>query len=468
MFGFRQGEHQGSVMMQLCTHLRAMIESGDLQAGFKLPPTRTAAQELGIARSIIIEVYEQLIAEGYLDSRVGSGTFVAGGIQVRFRRLAEPGAWQIPAESARIAANNGVIDFRGGAPDPRLFPRRLWGKYLRETADRTGEELLDYGDIRGDSALRSALASYLFRVKGIRCHPEQVVIVSGSSEGFLLIATACSQMVRTVYVEEPTIDIVPAIFRRIGYTLSPVDVDEKGMDIDRIGPEEPGGLLVLTPSHQYPTGSVLPIQRRQQVVRLAEAAGHYIIEDDYDSEFRHSGVPIPPLQTLAPSRVIYSGTFSKTLSPSLRLGFLVLPPQLADTVIRTKADLNLFAPTIAQHALAKFIKDGHFDRHVQRMKQVYKRRRGVLAEALKRHFGDGVDIRGDEAGMHLQASFEEGRCARLKWEEAEAFGVRLNSLEDYALGKGRHHHQVVLGYGKLDDKEIAEGVARLRRFIIGC
>ncbi|WP_199613632.1 MocR-like pyridoxine biosynthesis transcription factor PdxR [Paenibacillus alkalitolerans] len=464
MFGFVLNPAVGSITRQLCAHLRNMIETGELWQGMRLPPTRKVSQELRVARNVVIEVYEQLTAEGYLESRVGSGTYIAEGIHIR-TGANQPAAMLQHNPSNRAKERQDIIDFNSGTPDLRLFPRKLWGKYVREVTEYSPDEVFNYGDPQGEPELRAAIARYMFRVKGIRCSPDQLFIVSGSSEGFLLIASACSPMFLTVYVEDPTVDFIPDIFRRMGYTIRPVGVDRQGMEVDSIAPAEPRGLLLVTPSHQYPTGSIMSIQRRQQAVILAEAAGHYIVEDDYDSEFRHKGVPVPPLQALAPSRVIYAATFSKTLSPGLRLGFLAVPPQLVDTFVRVKTELNLSSPAIIQLALARIIENGHFDRHIHKMKTVYKNRLFHLKAEMKRYFGKDADICGDETGLHVQVVFPSEPYGCLNWAEAESFGVRLSSFEDYAIAKGRHRNNIVFGYGKLNEEEIAEGVRRLHRFV---
>ncbi|MBB6637496.1 PLP-dependent aminotransferase family protein [Cohnella thailandensis] len=465
MFGFNPIAGEGSLIKQLCGYLRDTIASGALSPGHRLPPTRKAAQELGIARNIVIEVYEQLTAEGYLTSKAGSGTFIAEGIEIHSPAL-DPSP-VLPAQATPLdpaAPREKPIDFDAGTPDLSLFPRRLWSKYVREVVDSEPANAFAYGDIQGTLALREAVADYLLRVKGIRCGTERIVIASGTAEAFLLLASAFSDRHRTVYVEEPTIGFVGDIFRKMKYDVRPVHVDRQGMNISRIERSEPGGLIVLTPSHQYPTGSILSIQRRQQAVALAETYGHYIIEDDYNSEFRHKGGPVPPLQLLAPSRVIYAGTFSKTLSPALRIGFLIVPPQLIELVVRTKEELNLTASAISQLALARFIMDGHYDRHIHKMRAVYKRKRLFLAEQCHRLFGDRVEVIGDEAGMHVQLVFRQDSYGPIEWQKLESCGVRLSSFDDYAMTRGRNPGKAVLGYGNLTEEEIVEGLRRLSLF----
>lgn len=464
MFGFRPIAFAGSVIKQLSDYLRENIENGTLAPGLRLPPTRTAAQDLGIARNIVIEVYEQLIAEGYLAAHAGSGTYVAEGIMTSPAKLVPPPP-DARAEPETDIKENGFIYFDAGTPDLTKFPRRIWNKYVREVTEYGPDRALNYGNFQGNEALREAIARYVYRMKGIRCGPDRILITSGTSEAFLLLASAFRDLVRTVYVEDPTIEFTASIFRKWSYDVRPVPVDHQGMVVGRIPRGAPRGLIVLTPSHQYPTGSILSIQRRQQVARLADEAGHYLVEDDYNSEFRHRGSPVPPLQLLSPSRVIYAGTFSKSLSPALRIGFLIAPPDLADRLLRTKTELFLNASGITQLALARFMEDGHFDRHVRKMRTVYKNKRIFLVEQCRRLFGDDVRILGDEAGMHVQLAFRPEVYGHIDWQGIAAYGVRLGSFDDYAAAKGLHPGKIVLGYGMLTEKEIAEGLRRIGRFI---
>jgi GntR family transcriptional regulator/MocR family aminotransferase len=462
LFGFNPKSGAGSITKQMCGYLRENIESGVLAPGLHLPPTRKAAQEMGIARNIVIEVYEQLTAEGYLSARTGSGTYIAKGIQTQPVRPHPPVSQPVSIPNTK---ENDLIDFDAGTPDLRQFPRKLWSKHVREITDYGPDNVLDYGDCQGTIELREAIARYVYRVKGIRCSSDQIIITSGTSEGLLLLGSSFSELFRTIYIEDPTIGFVSDIFARLKYDIHPVAVDHQGMDISRIPHSAPGGLIILTPSHQYPTGSILSIQRRQQAVRLAETAGHYILEDDYNSEFRHKGAPVPPLQILAPTRVIYAGTFSKTLSPALRVGFLIVPPSLIERVLQTKIDLNLITSVITQLALARFMEEGHFDRHIHKMKAIYKKRRIFLVEQCQHFFGDEAQILGDEAGMHVQIAFRPERYGKIDWSQIENFGVRLSSFDDYARIKGQHPGQIVLGFGKLTEEEIGEGLRRLHRFI---
>ncbi|TJY44078.1 PLP-dependent aminotransferase family protein [Cohnella pontilimi] len=465
MFGiYVDRSSEMSVTAQLCSQIRQKIESGELVTGTRLPPTRKLAQEFGIARNVAIDAYEQLIAEGYLIGQTGSGTFVAEGILSM-----ASGNHGAAKPSDRVAKSSPLvhedtIPFLTGTPDLRSFPQKEWAKYWKAAAEDSPSVLFDYGDIRGEEDLRSEISAYLYRTRGMYGSPEQIMIVSGSSEGFSLIAKALRAEFAAIYLEDPTIEFTSNIFRQTNYRITPVDVDETGMKLHEISCFQDGHLMLLTPSHHFPSGSILPIQRRQHAVRLAEKADSYIIEDDYDGDFRLKGVPIPPLYTLNPDRVIYVGTFSKTLAPGLRIGFLVLPRRLVSHFVRLREELNLRSPSVPQIALARFIRDGRLDRHIHKMKAIYRNRRTLLIDALKRHFGDDAVIRGDEAGMHIQVEFPLAPD-NIDWLRSVEYGVKVHGVEDYCLVKGRRTHQILLGYGNVRDEEIDEGIGRLHRFV---
>ncbi|GKU78876.1 GntR family transcriptional regulator [Paenibacillus sp. L3-i20] len=428
-------------------------------------PTRVVAKEWGIARNIVVEVYEQLTAEGYLDCRVGSGTYVAEGIIVNASISRASTSMELQEEPLSDNYRQDIIDFATGLPDLKLFPRTIWAKCLRDAAETVIGEESGYGDIYGDRNLRTEISHFLYRAKGIQCSPEEIMIVSGASEGIFLIAMSLSAQFQSVYIENPTIGFTRDIFQKLNYELVPVGVDENGMNFDHLSRFAPGNLVLLTPSHQFPTGSLLSIRRRHKAIGMIEEANSYIIEDDYDSEFRLKGIPVPPLQTLSPSRVIYLGTFSKTLSPSLRIGFLIIPPSLLDTIASMKCKLNVYTPLVIQKALGLFISDGQLDRHIHAMKKVYKKRRQVLKKSLNRAFGKGISFLGDEAGMHLHVYFHTEAYNRLPWHDTNTCGFRVEHANDYKLADHPQHAGIVLGYGNLSIEEIEEGVSRIHQFV---
>lgn len=463
-------ESKRSVTHQVCQQLRRLIESGQLAAGARLLPTRVLAKEWGIARNVVIEVYEQLTAEGYLEGRVGSGTYVAGGIIPSPRPRNEPSVGEQPIHKVTSTEHSHMIDFAAGIPDQKMFPRHIWAKYLKQAAEDSVNANHDYGHIKGDKMLRSAICDYVFRSKGIQCSSDQIVIVSGASEGLLLLAKSLASRFHSIYIEDPTIDITRDIFQMMNYRLVPVEVDHSGMRIDAMTSFAPGHLVLLTPSHQFPSGSVLSIQRRHQAIRMLEEADSFVIEDDYDSEFRLRGIPVPPLQTLSPSRVIHVGTFSKTLTPSLRIGFMIVPPDLTDAITEMKDKLNIHTPTVIQQALSQFILDGHLERHIHKMKKVYKKRRNVLTERLHHLFGQDISIVGDDAGMHLQVIFGRQAYALLPWNDTVSYGFRVEPASNYRISPSRPPSStgIVLGYGNLSTEEIEEGLSRLYAFASPC
>lgn len=308
-------ESRVPVTRQICQQLRRIIESGQMTAGTRLLPTRVLAKEWGIARNVVIEVYEQLTAEGYLEGRIGSGTYVAEGIFPSSKPRTTSISSEVTVKPQLKTAREHIIDFATGVPDQKQFPRQLWAKYMKEAAESTLSEEHDYGHIKGDFALRSAICDYVFRTKGIPCTSERIMIVSGASEGFFLLAKSFAAKFHSLYIENPTIDFTQDIFKLMDYSLVPAEVDHNGMRLDSLSSIAPGHLVLLTPSHQFPSGSLLSIQRRHQIIRMVEEADSFIIEDDYDSEFRLRGIPVPPLQTLSPSRVIYGERSARLYRP---------------------------------------------------------------------------------------------------------------------------------------------------------
>lgn len=472
MYGiYLDREAKISITAQLCHQLRQKIRSGELKGGTRLPATRKLAQEYGIARNVVIDTYEQLIAEGYLIAQTGSGTFVAEGIadiqgetdteqrEGSLRNSDHVVQTQMPTEE-----NEEMIDFQTGTPDLRYFPRKHWGRYLKEAAEEASIKHYDYDDLKGVAVLRQQIAEYLFRTKGMHADPDQILIVSGTSDGIALIAQLFRSDYSAIYVEDPTIEFIPYIFKQANYRISPVEVDEFGMKLHQFSQFEKDHLIAVTPSHQFPSGSVLSIQRRQHAVKLAVLADTYIIEDDYDSDFRLKGVPIPPLYTLNSDRVIYIGSFSKTLAPSLRLGFLVVPHHLVNGFVHLRLEMSHRTPTIPQIALAHFMRDGRLDRHIHKMKRIYRHRRNLLISSLKQYFGDRIKIRGDKAGMHLLVEFPK-HMATIDWNQSTTYGVCVYSVEEECMVKGEHQHQISLGYGTVTEEKIERGVQQLHRFV---
>jgi GntR family transcriptional regulator / MocR family aminotransferase len=446
------------LIRQLYLELRQRILQGKLAAGEKLPATRTLAAQLHISRNVVLEAYEQLIAEGYLEGRPGAGTYVATG--AAWSVVAQPEPPQPP--SLAPAADPG-IDFRSGIPALDQFPRKQWGQMARQVCLEADPACLGYGSPAGQLELRSGLASYLQRTRGVVCQPDQIVITAGAAQAFGLVVKLLAQPGDWVALEDPGPLEVRQIFRAVGVELQPVPVDQRGLQIDHLRSSPPPRFVLVTPSHQFPLGSLLTIQRRIELLAFARTTDCLIVEDDYDSEFRFEGTPVGAMQGLDPERVIYIGTFSKILSPALRLGYLVLPPAHVAACLRLKWLSDLHNPILDQLTLARFIQSGQFERHVEQMRQLYRQRRNALRQVLQAQFGEKVSISGDSTGLHLIASFTgiDFTASRLQ----QLRGVKIYPVSAYAAEPDRFQHQIILGYGHLSIPEIQTGIAALAQFL---
>ena len=451
-----------SLTTQLTAQIRALILQGKLKGREKLPPTRLLAHELDLARNVVIQAYEQLLAEGYLASRAGAGTYVADLTDLRPDRSVFFPAITVNGAQTSPEVKGSLIDFHAGNPDLARFPRIQWAKHLKEACLEAPETAFAYGPAAGEKSFRAALAHYLLRAKGIDCPPEQLLIVSGAAQGLDLVSRLCGGLTRTVAVEDPCIWFAQSVFARNGLQMAPVGVDELGLRTGELPPGRNIGLIYVVPSHQFPLGGILPIRRRLELLAYAEERNALIIEDDYDGEFRYRGEPIQPLWRLAPDRVFYLGTFSKIISPGLRLGYLVVPPRLLEPALALKEELNMRTPSLEQLAMARFLETRSLDRHVFRMKKLYEMKRRYLIDTMAGTWGNGIRISGENAGMHLVAGFADHEFTPAKIEALQAYGVGADWVEDYAMRKGFHRHQLILGYGNLDLAGITEGIRRLR------
>ena len=455
------------MIRQLYTELRTKILQREWKGGDKLPSTRKLAEELCVSRNVVVEAYEQLLAEGMLETRPGSGYFVVEGIYLEqhARRLGGDKTALHPEEKSPTP-HDGLIDFRSGVPSAAHFPRKHWGKIAQQVCLEAPSSAFLYNQPEGRNELRQSLSRYLYRTRGVQCAPEQIIITSGATQALVLIAKAMLNRESVVLLEDPITNDIQTIFVTFGASLYPVPVDKDGILTDRLPSldEVRPNLLFVTPSHQFPLGGTLPIQRRIALIQYARQAGCYIVEDDYDNEFRYDTPPISSLQGLDTDRVIYVGSFSKILSPALRLGYLVLPPELVHRFRREKWFSDLHTPALEQLTLSQFMEYGHLEKYVNRMKKLYKKRRQHVCDTLNQTFGDRVRIWGASAGLHIVAAFEGVRFTDELLEKAEAFGVRLYPVEAHAIEKGRHEDKVIIGYGNLTEADITEGIRRLQSF----
>jgi GntR family transcriptional regulator/MocR family aminotransferase len=427
---------------QIEASIRDGIRSGRLRRGTPLPATRRLAAELGVSRGVVLEAYQQLGAEGYLTSRSGAYTRVAIGPE------AAP-------ESALAAAEPApAIDFSPCRGDGTMFPRAAW---LRSTKRALADADFGYVSGRGAPALHAALAEYLNRVRGTSARPSDIVICNGYAQGIaLVIAVLARAGARRIAVEDPSADddAVPAA-RAAGLEVVGVPVGADGIEVAALDGLD-ADALVLTPSHQWPTGAVLSAAGRAAAVRWARERDALIVEDDYDAEYRYDRAPIGALQGIAPDRVIYAGTASKTLAPGLRLGWLVPPPRLVGAIAEAKTLADRGSPVLDQLAFADFLARGEFDRHLRRMRPVYRRRRDALLAALRAELPE-FEPAGIAAGLHLVAYLPPGMDEAMLIAGAARRGVALYGLAPYRLSAGGRPG-LTFGYATLDETTLWRGV----------
>jgi GntR family transcriptional regulator/MocR family aminotransferase len=429
---------------QIEAAIRTAIHDGRLRTGACLPATRALAADLGVSRGVVVEAYAQLAAEGYLTSRPGSYTTVAA----EPVRRAEPA---LPPPGARRA-----VDFCPCRADGSMFPRTAWLRSVRRVLTRASDADFGYVSGRGAPVLHAALAAYLNRARGAAARPEDIVVCNGYAQGIALVVAVLARAgARRIAVEDPCADddAVPAA-RAAGLEVVGVPVDDDGVRVDALAGLD-ADALVLTPSHQWPTGGVLSAAARLRVLEWARRRDALVVEDDYDAEYRYDRAPIGAMQGLAPDRVLYAGTASKTLAPGLRLGWLVVPPHLVEDVARAKALADRGSPVLDQLAFADFLATGEFDRHLRRMRPVYRRRRDALVAALREH-APGLRPAGVAAGLHLIAHLPDGVRETDVIAAAAERGVAAYGLAPYRLAPGPG--ALLFGYATLDEAQLDLGV----------
>jgi GntR family transcriptional regulator/MocR family aminotransferase len=472
----------GPLVLQVYRAIRDGIVQGRFAVGERLPPTRTLAHEHRVSRATVLLAYEQLAAEGYLAGRQGSGTYVQGPVSAEPQRRAvrrsahTPGrvgrlarsltAWRrLPLESGYVSGRPTLRwDFRYGLPSLDDFPLESWRRCLRRAARRPSPRVYDYGPPGGSDALRAALADYLGRSRGVVCAPEQILMVTGSQQGIDLCARLLIDPGEPVVVEEPGFEGARNAFLARDATLVPIAVDDEGLDPDALPPAR---LALATPSHQYPLGGVLSWTRRAALLAWAGRHAAWVIEDDYDGEYRFDGRPVPPLKALdADDRVIYLGTFSKVMFPSLRIGYLVLPGALVEPFTRAKVLADGGSPRLEQEALAEFIASGAFERHVRRSRLRNGERRAVLLEALRARLRGRIDVAGANAGLHvvMWVRGAAGRSAGAIARRAAGAGVGIYPITPHYVTPPAEAG-FILGYSGLAVRDIRAGVDRLARVL---
>jgi len=472
----------GSLACRLYRGIRGAILDRRLPAGARLPSMRDLAAALGLSRKVIASAYAQLADEGYVEGRHGAGTFVSGPLPdawpliARAPRAAAPARLRASAYASRVMSLSPwpppgarlqpppLHDFRYGVPALTDFPQRVWARLVSRRAQATSLRALGYGRTLGYQPLRRAVADYLVRARGVVTTEEQVIIVNGSQQALDLLARLLIDQGDHVVVEEPSYQGARQVFQAAGARILPVSVDALGLQVKQLPRNRGARLAYVTPSHQFPLGAVMPLDRRMALLRWAEAESAYIIEDDYDSEFRYEGRPLAALQGIdRGSRVIYVGTFSKVLAPSMRIAYLVLPPALVPVVASLKFLTDYHTATFEQEVLADFIEAGHFERHVRRTRRRNAARRQALLDACAELFGDRVEMTGTSAGVHVVMWLREVRGEELAsiLEEAASRGVALYPITPFYL-QPQSRADLLLGYACLSERDIRDGMSILR------
>lgn len=467
------------LVRQLYQGLRQAIFSGQLRPGTRLPSTRILAADTGVSRNTVVAAFEQLLAEGYVEGKLGSGTYVASSLpdQILSVGALPPVSLQRPPPRVRLSRSGKVLathpvrlltaqgvarPFASGHPDMAAFPIKVWTRLTARRWRNRSDDLLAYGDPAGYMPLRQAIASYVRTVRGVRCEAEQLVIVSGSQQAIDLLARLLLNPGDPVLVEDPGYPGARAALTAEGVQLVRLPVDAEGANIQKAGRANvPIRLAFVTPSHQYPLGVTMTLSRRLALLQWARREGAWILEDDYDSDYRYRGKPLPSLQGLdGTGRVIYMGSFSKTVLPSLRLGFLVLPDALVEPFRRARAVVDGHSPVPYQAVLADFISEGHFARHIRRMRALYAERQSVLLDSARSELAGLLELHRSDGGMHLVGMLPPGVSDVVASQQARLCDVLTVPLSSCAFGT-IDPGGLLLGYAAFQPNEIRDAVRRL-------
>lgn len=474
---------------QIYRALRDGILSGRMNPGARLPSTRDLCQTLGVSRNTVTAAFEQLVAEGYLESHVGDGTYVSSALPdelLHVHTQRSPTRHVVNVPSLHLSTRyrtlvttpmGGSTDehapraFRTGIPALDAFPYHLWSRLVARRWRNPAPDLLTYGDAAGYWPLRQAIADYLGAARGVHCGVEQVLITAGSQHALDLIAQVLLDPGDPVWIEDPGYRGARAAFLGVGAKLIPLPVDHEGLSVEAgIKAQVNARMVYVTPSHQYPTGVTMSVARRLALIEWAHRVGAWILEDDYDSEYRYHGRPLAALQGLETpgaerhSRVLYTGTFSKVLFPGLRLGYVVTPPALTDAFTEALHLAHRYLSVLDQAVLADFITEGHFARHIRRMRTLYAARQQAFVNALQHDLANVLTVDPAPAGLHLVGWLADKWDDQAVAQAAAAQGVEVAALSTYTLLPAPRQG-LVLGYAMLTEEEIGVGVQGLQRAI---
>ena len=456
---------------QIYSGFREAILSGRLRPGQRLPSTRGLAKELGISRLPAIIAFEQLLHEGYIEGKIGAGSYVKDSIPDDLGRPANqpgfPNAGSDKPVDSNLPSNERILGpFRVSLPALDHFPHAVWSQLVSRHARNLSLKNMAYGDPAGHLPLREAIADYLRTARAVRCEAGQILIVSGSQMALQICAAALLKKGESACIEEPGYSGARNALKSAGATLVATAVDCEGIrvtEIDKHGRSV--RLCYVTPSHQYPLGMSMTATRRLALLDWAQSRKSWIIEDDYDSEFRYASRPLGALQGMRQnSRVIYVGTFSKVLFPALRIGYMVVPPGLFDRFLNLREAFDLFSPTLYQLVLTDFLQQGHFARHLRRMRSVYLNRRNAMLTAIEDHLAKHLAPHNSDAGLHLSAFFHKDKDDLAVVDRAAEEGISVTALSPCYAGK-RIKKGLILGYGAANERQIKTAAQKLAKVL---
>lgn len=446
---------------QLYEYIKKEIVSSRVEVNDKLPSIRSLADYLNVSRNTVDMAYQQLLAEGYVESKPKSGLYVTN---TRFDLLQtdrKPTVFLHPHSETKSC----TCDFRYGKVDSCLFPLNEWKKRYNESLQTYREALFTYQESQGEESLREEIATYLYQSRGVVCSKHQIVIGAGTQQSLSLLAQMLKQGIRDIAFENPCYDGASFVFKQHGFSLKPVSLNKKGINIQELYDSQTRAVYV-TPSHQFPYGMIMPVSRRIELLEWANDCNGFIIEDDYDGEFRYKGSPIPSLQSLdSNGRVIYTGTFSKSFMPSLRISYLVLPEVLLKTYHEQRFSLYEQAvPTLHQQTLGLIMKNGEWNKHLRRVRTAYQLKHSTLLAALQKEFDENITISGELAGLHILVRVHNDMNEQQLINAARKQDVSVYGTSRYWLTEvPKQKPHILLGFGSLRREEIEEGIRRLKK-----
>lgn len=456
-----QAKSKTPLYEQIYRYIKREIQEGKIKSGERLPSTRALCRHLEVSRSTVELAYEQLLSEGYVEAEPCRGYFAAqidGLYQIDRMEAKKEEVKPHPEQQCEY-------DFTPSGVDLNSFPYNIWRKLSRECLMDDKAELFRLGNPQGEYSLRNAIASYLHQARGVNCHPDQVIVGAGNDYMLMLLTTIIGNR-HKIALENPTYRQAYRLFENLSYEVCTVDMDSRGMQVEKLR-ESGADIAFVMPSHQYPLGTVMPIRRRMELLNWAdEEEGRYILEDDYDSEFRYKGKPIPALQGYdRKGKVIYTGTFSKSIAPAIRMSYIVLPESVLEIYREKCSFVSSTVSRVDQMILSRFIEGGYYERHLNKTRALYKSRHDTLLGCLKT-MECGFTVSGENAGVHLLLHFKEGHSEEELIRKARETGVKVYGLSEYYVEEKRKQDMgavILLGYANMSEEKIREAAKLLKK-----